>query len=314
MTYDPRIGRWTSEDPSGFTAADPNLYRYVKNSPINLTDPSGLEGGPPGRLVGAEDTTPTKKLTNNKIKMGDTTATISVAIATYTVGGVNQSYIKFQVKLDKPTAKATALLKKTHWLQTARRTRTVNLDIPAMPFPGYFVTVTVPYFNSPLMVGTYLGGSVVGMGGCITGVAAMTGAVGTGAVYGMQTDLLRKYGETYIDSGSAFSAYNDAPGGGRYERKADSLAVWDAPNVNASDLFPTDSFIGSTSLIIDGKIAYTINWSRTASLVPKGVSYQVISGNKVIAYTAKPGQFLLGYDGTKRIYVDNPITGPYSDE
>jgi len=38
---DPTIGRWLSEDPSGLTVdADP--YRYVRNDPTNLIDPSGL--------------------------------------------------------------------------------------------------------------------------------------------------------------------------------------------------------------------------------------------------------------------------------
>ena len=40
--YDPSIGRWLSEDPSGFDGGDPNLYRYVGNSPANATDPTGL--------------------------------------------------------------------------------------------------------------------------------------------------------------------------------------------------------------------------------------------------------------------------------
>ncbi len=40
--YDPGPGRFTSDDPAGFPAGDPNLYRYVGNSPTNATDPSGL--------------------------------------------------------------------------------------------------------------------------------------------------------------------------------------------------------------------------------------------------------------------------------
>ena len=40
--YDPSIGRWLSEDPSGFDGGDPNLYRYVGNSPTNFTDATGL--------------------------------------------------------------------------------------------------------------------------------------------------------------------------------------------------------------------------------------------------------------------------------
>ncbi len=40
--YDPVIGQFISEDPIGFDAGDPNLRRYVGNSPTNATDPSGL--------------------------------------------------------------------------------------------------------------------------------------------------------------------------------------------------------------------------------------------------------------------------------
>jgi uncharacterized protein RhaS with RHS repeats len=40
--YDPSIGRWLSQDPSGFEAGDPNLYRYCGNAPTDGMDPSGL--------------------------------------------------------------------------------------------------------------------------------------------------------------------------------------------------------------------------------------------------------------------------------
>jgi RHS repeat-associated protein len=40
--FDPTIGRWTTPDPSGFEAADADLFRYVHNNPTNATDPSGL--------------------------------------------------------------------------------------------------------------------------------------------------------------------------------------------------------------------------------------------------------------------------------
>jgi RHS repeat-associated protein len=39
--YDPMIGRFIGEDPVGFMAGDRNLYRYVRNSPTNFTDPFG---------------------------------------------------------------------------------------------------------------------------------------------------------------------------------------------------------------------------------------------------------------------------------
>jgi RHS repeat-associated protein len=42
--YDPATGRWLQQDPIGFTAGDPNLYRFVGNDPTNVIDPSGLDG------------------------------------------------------------------------------------------------------------------------------------------------------------------------------------------------------------------------------------------------------------------------------
>ena len=47
--YDPVGQRWLEQDPIGFKAGDPNLYRYVHNMPTNAADPSGLaEDDQPG--------------------------------------------------------------------------------------------------------------------------------------------------------------------------------------------------------------------------------------------------------------------------
>ena len=40
--YNPETGRFLSEDPIEFSGGDTNLYRYIVNNPINLTDPYGL--------------------------------------------------------------------------------------------------------------------------------------------------------------------------------------------------------------------------------------------------------------------------------
>ncbi|MBX9660816.1 MAG: hypothetical protein K2X00_19850, partial [Nitrospiraceae bacterium] len=40
--YDPKTGRWTSQDPLGFDAGDSNLYRYASNRFVRSVDPSGL--------------------------------------------------------------------------------------------------------------------------------------------------------------------------------------------------------------------------------------------------------------------------------
>lgn len=45
--YDPKAGRFISEDPIGFGGGDMNLYRYVLNNPVNLVDPFGYKGKAP---------------------------------------------------------------------------------------------------------------------------------------------------------------------------------------------------------------------------------------------------------------------------
>ena len=47
--YDPRAGRFLTEDPIGFAGGDVNLYRYAGNNPVKSTDALGLDWDfPPG--------------------------------------------------------------------------------------------------------------------------------------------------------------------------------------------------------------------------------------------------------------------------
>ncbi|GIW95290.1 MAG: hypothetical protein KatS3mg110_3331 [Pirellulaceae bacterium] len=58
--YDPAVGRFISEDPLGFAAGDANLTRYVNNSVISHTDPSGRQRGRDGSDRNGEDDTDRK--------------------------------------------------------------------------------------------------------------------------------------------------------------------------------------------------------------------------------------------------------------
>ena len=40
--YHPKLGRFTSEDPTLFDGGDYNLFRYCHNDPVDMTDPMGL--------------------------------------------------------------------------------------------------------------------------------------------------------------------------------------------------------------------------------------------------------------------------------
>jgi len=40
--YDPNVGRFVSEDPTGFGGGDVNIMAYVGNNPVNLVDPNGM--------------------------------------------------------------------------------------------------------------------------------------------------------------------------------------------------------------------------------------------------------------------------------
>src|SRR5579862_6220785 len=41
---DPSKGRWLTQDPIGFDGRDYNLYRYVTDNPVMISDPYGLDG------------------------------------------------------------------------------------------------------------------------------------------------------------------------------------------------------------------------------------------------------------------------------
>jgi RHS repeat-associated protein len=93
--YDPRAGRFISKDPIGFAGGDANLFRYVKNNPLNFVDPEGevmptviaggvfggaLIGGAAGAIVGAAS-----EWVNHN---GDVTAALQGALTGAAMGAV----------------------------------------------------------------------------------------------------------------------------------------------------------------------------------------------------------------------------------
>jgi len=56
--YDPKAGRFISEDPIGLAGGDVNFYGYVLGNPVNFIDPLGLFGWPFGNPLGGDMNSP----------------------------------------------------------------------------------------------------------------------------------------------------------------------------------------------------------------------------------------------------------------
>jgi RHS repeat-associated protein len=93
--YDPSTGRFTRLDPVSFTAGDENLYRYVSNSVVMLTDPSGMgwwdDWGPTiaGGLSGAISGAFTGCITGLIISAGNPAGCAAGAVGGAILGGVS---------------------------------------------------------------------------------------------------------------------------------------------------------------------------------------------------------------------------------
>ena len=80
--YDPLTGQFISQDPAGFEAGDSNLYRYVYNSPLIYTDPTGLSGTPFNSQVTSGLTGPTTVKTDFGFNFNPVNDSLSIASST----------------------------------------------------------------------------------------------------------------------------------------------------------------------------------------------------------------------------------------
>jgi len=96
--YDANLGRWINRDPIGESGGI-NLYAYVNNSTINLTDPYGTDGKDPNYPNCITDFKECAKWCD------DTSMAISdpVARAAWTLGCRQRCFKRFQPKQPKPT-------------------------------------------------------------------------------------------------------------------------------------------------------------------------------------------------------------------
>ncbi len=69
--YDPSLGRWLTPDPAG-SIDSPNLYLYVRNSPLNRLDLFGLYSAPPMLWSNRGEDSPTRlEIPINDVKAGN---------------------------------------------------------------------------------------------------------------------------------------------------------------------------------------------------------------------------------------------------
>jgi RHS repeat-associated protein len=108
--YSPIFQRFLSQDPLGFGGGDSNLYGYVRNSPLNLVDPIGLDGAPPQQSTPTQPNSSTTwpeiirdwllNMWNTVTPMGELTSTLQVGPDAYTT---TQILIEQKAKRDEAT-------------------------------------------------------------------------------------------------------------------------------------------------------------------------------------------------------------------
>jgi hypothetical protein len=298
--YNPVVGRFLQQDPSGFAPGDPNLYRYVGNDAINMVDWSGLEGQRPGhkltpvdpRKEGDKNPIPyDNKLVDRAIPFGSCGATISAAFERWSaddsVNTATKGFMAFTVTLgQKATEADKALLKKTHWLQLVKLDRYKDEAGKVRDNDGKYPRVIRP-----------------------TDDAKKEDFINTKANFGTWS----------LDGDVKGSPWVTDYKGAVYWRTDTSLTFWDAPSaltqVDKDHPLVIQNY--ELYLIVDGQAAYVINWvvynrwNQGNSRILGDVSGGRIPTTLPVFLSDPNGKLSRGSApfGTRNPDITNPITG-----
>jgi hypothetical protein len=309
--YDPTAGRWTSQDPEGFLAGDPDLYRYVGNDPTNEIDPSGMievhPSGPPGTVVGAVTNIDAKLKGRAIDNFGGVKADITGSVADYrTAGGKVLKYIKFTVSTRGKTPADIAAMSQAHWLQKVKFDRfNAKGEKDNGGIYSFDVKGTGP--KAAYVCGAL---SVLPAGRILSGLNTLAGQVG---YYDVTYKLTGKYGEEYLDTAYLNTPYVDESS--IHERSPTSLSTYDSPQGGLSAVFPKIVVTGTTTLVLGGKSLYEVVWTQTRVFAGVGkdptVSYDISKSGQTPA-GAGPATYTVGYFDEKTtdpVEISNPIQG-----
>lgn len=242
--YDPSIGRWLTPDPIGFDGGDPNLYRFVGNSPTNSTDPSGLID--PRNITDGESQT----LTGSKFDFmggkGEVEAFTNVELK----GRSYKHAIRLKFSASVPVDDA-------HWLQIIRfRSFNVADNTENKPRADRAYDYVTGCESGQWM------SSNMGIGGA----AGLVTSMGPGVRFYTMGQQFGSWSlDTYLDN----NPYYDQSGGITL-RSSKEISVFDQPVPDVNSVTKNKYMIveAKSYLVANGKPYYEVEWNLRVTINP----------------------------------------------
>jgi len=227
--YDPLVGRFLEEDPDGFAAGDPDLYRYVGNHPTNATDPSGLQPEPKAekpdpRIIdlGEEisDKGTSQKLQKPEFPFEGGTGKVEVFTGVKFATGLS-NIIRLKFSADVPVENA-------HWLQVTRSMVFTPKNEPKLDKEQRIFPI------------------------CTTQKDTVW-------------SIRLKAGQWHVDTARDNTAYYDESGGVYYREKHE-ISIFDLPGPQLGQFTDKGTYEimdFQAYLVSNGKVYYKVTWSVT---------------------------------------------------